>query len=46
MKRVWPRRKNGWFNKDAAFWCGERAEDIVKARVRSYKKKRPRRKSK
>jgi hypothetical protein len=40
--RIHPRRKNGWFNKRAAFWRGERAEQIVKARVEKYKQKRTR----
>jgi hypothetical protein len=42
-KRIHPRRKNGLFNKDAPFWKGERAEDIVKKRIAGYKKK-PRKK--
>jgi len=41
-KRIHPARKNGLFNKDAPYWKGERAEDIVRARVRSYKKKKTR----
>lgn len=43
-KRIHPKRKNGLFNKDAPFWRGERAEDIVNARVEGYKKKRKPRK--
>lgn len=43
-KRVHPKRKNGLFNKNAPFWRGERAEDIVKARVEGYKQKRKPRK--
>lgn len=46
-KRIHPRRKNGLFNRDAPFWRGERAEDIVQRRVEGYKsKKRPRKKRK
>lgn len=43
-KRIHPRRRNGLFNKDASFWRGERAEQIVKIRVEGYKKKKPRKK--
>jgi hypothetical protein len=43
-KRIHRRRENGLFNKDAPFWRGERAEDIVKARVAGYKKKKERKK--
>jgi hypothetical protein len=39
-RRVHRRRKRGLFNPDAPFWRGERAEDIVKARVAGYKTKR------
>lgn len=39
-KRVHPKRKNGLFNPDAPFWKGERAEHIVKKRVKSYVKKK------
>lgn len=42
MKRTHPKRKNGLFNPDAPFWKGERAEDIVAARVARYKKKKKR----
>ena len=42
-KRIHPRRKDGIINKDAPYWKGERAEDIVKKRVAGYKKK-PRKK--
>jgi len=45
-KRIHSRHKNGWFNKDAPFWRGERAEQIVKERVLTYTKKRIRRKAK
>jgi len=41
-KRVHPQRKNGLFNAKAPFWRGERAEDIVNARVAGYKKKKSR----
>lgn len=41
-KRIHPRRRNGLFNPKAPFWRGERAEDIVKARVEGYKKKKVR----
>jgi hypothetical protein len=41
-KRVHPKRQNGWYNKDAPYWKGERAEDIVRERVRGYKKKKTR----
>jgi len=43
-KRVHPHRKNGLYNMKASYWKGERAEDIVNARVESYKKKKPRKK--
>lgn len=41
-KRIHRKRKNGLFNKKAPFWRGERAEDIVNARVKGYAKKRTR----
>lgn len=44
-KRIHKKRRNGLFNKDAPFWRGERAEDIVKKRVEGYKRK-PRKKRK
>jgi hypothetical protein len=37
-RRIHPKRKNGLFNKDAPFWKGERAEQIVKKRVEGYKR--------
>ena len=43
-RRVHPKRKNGLFNKEAPFWRGERAEEIVKRRVESYKRKKTRKK--
>lgn len=46
MKRVHAKRKNGLFNKDAPFWRGERAEEIVRKRVEGYKKKVKRKKKK
>ena len=47
MKRVHPKRKNGLFNKDAPFWRGERAEQIVEKRIQGYKnkKRKPRKKA-
>lgn len=44
MKRIHPKRRNGLFNKDAPFWRGERAEHIVRERVKGYQKKKPRKK--
>lgn len=41
-KRIHPERKNGLFNREAPFWKGERAEDIVRERVEGYKKKKTR----
>lgn len=41
-KRLVPKRENGLFNPRAAFWKGERAEQIVKTRVAGYTKKKPR----
>lgn len=43
-KRIHPRRKNGLFNKKAPYWKGERAEDIVNARIDGYKRKTRRKK--
>jgi hypothetical protein len=43
-KRIWPKRKAGIINKDAAYWRGERAEHIVKKRVAGYKKSKRRKK--
>ena len=45
-KRVYPRRRNGLFDKDAPFWRGERAEQIVQKRVQGYLKKKTRKKKK
>lgn len=45
-QRIHPKRKNGLFNEDAPFWRGERAEDIVRRRVATYKKKKTRAKKK
>ena len=46
MKRIHPKRKNGLFNPDAAFWRGERCEEIVRRRVKGYKRKKTRKKKK
>lgn len=45
-KRVWPLRRNGLFDKNAPFWRGERAEQIVKKRIEGYLKKKVRQKKK
>jgi len=44
-KRVHRRRKNGLYNKNAPFWKGERAENIVEKRIAGYQKKKKNRKS-
>lgn len=41
-KRVHPKRRNGLFNPEAPFWRGDRADGIMKARLKQYKRKRKR----